>query len=489
MCCSASASPVDLLIKETQRRNTFLLYAEAIATTAATAAAAAAEEYEEEQERPGAGDPTVHPAAPAVVGYIFYTATGLNAHISKLAVATEWRRRGIARALVRAAVQSAASERRVCSVSLHVDADNSAALGLYRGEGFESEALLEVGAAAFTWECQLAGQLPAFLPQNLGPPAPPPHHCFSCLSSVACRITTAGDATPIRCALTSQTASKQTHHIQTTASGSEHSRLAAVAASAFGIQRASRGIDSMAEECEEIEIMEEAPAAEAPAVAAAPAAAAVEAAPEATAVEAAPEAAAAQAEPAEAAAPASTEEVSADAAAAASEAAGDGEAAPKSGEPDAASAAGAAAAAKVAETEGAPHLESEAAAEGEPVAAEQAAPTEAEAEAEAPAAAEPAKPSPASNAAQRNLQALHDELLQFAEEVRCLPACLPPCCTLLVHNSRCHNPEKSAAEGQSAQPHSPRIASARSAIPPTGRTHHKRAQAAAAGAGGGQEGL
>lgn len=374
----------------------------------------------------------MHPAAPAVVGYIFYTATGLNAHISKLAVATEWRRRGIARALVRAAVQSAASERRVCSVSLHVDADNSAALGLYRGEGFESEALLEVGAAAFTWECQLAGQLPAFLPQNLGPPAPPPHHCFSCLSSVACRITTAGDATPIRCALTSQTASKQTHHIQTTASGSEHSRLAAVAESAFGIQRASRGIDSMAEECEEIEIMEEAPAAEAPAVAAAPAAAAVEAA---------PEAAAAQAEPAEAAAPASTEEVAADAAAAASEAAGDGEAAPKGGEPDAASAAGAAAAAaKVAETEGAPHLESEAAAEGEPVAAEQAAPTGAEAEAAAPAAAEPAKPSPASNATQRNLQALHDELLQFAEEVRCLPACLPPCCTLLVHNSRCHNP-------------------------------------------------
>ena len=38
--------------------------------------------------------------------------------------------------------------------------------------------------------------------------------------------------------------------------------------------------------------------------------------------------------------------------------------------------------------------------------------------------AEPAKPSAANSAAQRNLQALHDELLQFAEEVRCLPACL-----------------------------------------------------------------
>ena len=166
VCCSPSASPADLLIKETQRRNTFLLYAEAAATTAATAAAAA-EEEEAEHEQPRAAEPAAQSAAPSVVGYIFYTATGLNAHISKLAVATEWRRRGIARALVRAAVQSATSERRVCSLSLHVDADNSAALGLYRGEGFETEALLEVGAMgcrACQWDCQLAGQMPACMP-------------------------------------------------------------------------------------------------------------------------------------------------------------------------------------------------------------------------------------------------------------------------------------------------------------------------------------
>lgn len=42
-------------------------------------------------------------------------------------------------------VRTARQERRVASLSLHVDADNTPALALYQGEGFESEALLEVG--------------------------------------------------------------------------------------------------------------------------------------------------------------------------------------------------------------------------------------------------------------------------------------------------------------------------------------------------------
>ncbi|KAL4425114.1 hypothetical protein ABPG77_008219 [Micractinium sp. CCAP 211/92] len=139
----------DLLIKETQRRNTFLLYAEAPAAGAPTAEAEATAgplQPARPHKQRGGGKSAASPQQQlpaAVVGYIIFTTTGLNAHISKLAVAAEWRRRGIARALVRSAVAAALAERRVTSVSLHVDADNSPALELYLSEGFASEALLE----------------------------------------------------------------------------------------------------------------------------------------------------------------------------------------------------------------------------------------------------------------------------------------------------------------------------------------------------------
>ena len=162
----------DLLIKETQRRNTFLLYVEAPSTEATAAADCTRGSQQQQPLAPPVGNCPAPPrakhpkgcppkqqhqdrsqrqqpaaAAPApavVVAYIIVTTTGLNAHISKLAVAVEWRRRGIARQLVREAVATAARERRVSSLSLHVDSGNEAALALYRGEGFASEALLEV---------------------------------------------------------------------------------------------------------------------------------------------------------------------------------------------------------------------------------------------------------------------------------------------------------------------------------------------------------
>lgn len=158
--CSV-ACLADLLVKEIQRRNTFLLYAEAPAAAAAADAGAPAAPTASprskkpaqpttlrgQQQRQQQQEPRVQQQpAVSVAGYIIFTTTGLNAHISKLAVATEWRRRGVARSLVRAAVHAARTERRVASLSLHVDAENLPALGLYRGEGFCEDGFLEVSS-------------------------------------------------------------------------------------------------------------------------------------------------------------------------------------------------------------------------------------------------------------------------------------------------------------------------------------------------------
>lgn len=77
-----------------------------------------------------------------LVGYLVYSASGLVAHIAKLATVPSWRRRGVGRQLVRA-VHSAAKLRRAAAITLHVDASNEAALGLYRGEGFAFDGCLE----------------------------------------------------------------------------------------------------------------------------------------------------------------------------------------------------------------------------------------------------------------------------------------------------------------------------------------------------------
>jgi ribosomal-protein-alanine N-acetyltransferase len=77
-----------------------------------------------------------------LVGYLVYSASGLVAHIAKLATVPSWRRRGVGRQLVRA-VLGTIKLRRIASVTLHVDASNEAALGLYRGEGFTFDGCLE----------------------------------------------------------------------------------------------------------------------------------------------------------------------------------------------------------------------------------------------------------------------------------------------------------------------------------------------------------
>jgi ribosomal protein S18 acetylase RimI-like enzyme len=134
---SKSESWGGLLEAELQRRNTTLLY-----TT---------------------GPPTLDGSAvQAVGGYILYTTTGLVAHISKLMVAPVLRRRGIGRALVREAVALAQRERRVGSVTLHVDSSNAAALGLYRSLGFASEAVLPVSSV-----CTPSAPGPALSPPTL----------------------------------------------------------------------------------------------------------------------------------------------------------------------------------------------------------------------------------------------------------------------------------------------------------------------------------
>jgi len=117
------------LEKELTRRNTFTLYATTLLSIPSSSAV------------PADGTSSL---SSTVVAYLIYTATGLVCHISKVVVVPEMRRQGLGRALVHAAIEIAKNERRVGSITLHVDADNKPALGLYCSLGFESEGVLEV---------------------------------------------------------------------------------------------------------------------------------------------------------------------------------------------------------------------------------------------------------------------------------------------------------------------------------------------------------
>jgi ribosomal protein S18 acetylase RimI-like enzyme len=117
-----------LLEKELARRNTFTLYATTLSSLPSLSALPARSASSSSE----------------VVAYLIFTATGLVCHISKVVVVPEMRRQGLGRALVQAAVEIAKKERRVGSITLHVDADNVPALRLYSNLGFASEGMLEV---------------------------------------------------------------------------------------------------------------------------------------------------------------------------------------------------------------------------------------------------------------------------------------------------------------------------------------------------------
>jgi ribosomal protein S18 acetylase RimI-like enzyme len=72
-----------------------------------------------------------------IVGFVAGRVRRGCLHIEGLAVERTWRRRGIGRALVRAAVARARAEG-LAAVTLHVGTRNAAAIALYRAEGFET---------------------------------------------------------------------------------------------------------------------------------------------------------------------------------------------------------------------------------------------------------------------------------------------------------------------------------------------------------------
>ena len=88
------------------------------------------------------------PASPSlpVAGYLAAAATGTSLHILRVATHPDARRKGVASALVRAALSpdpTTTRRRRPLSATLHVDPLNEAALALYSRAGFKADARLE----------------------------------------------------------------------------------------------------------------------------------------------------------------------------------------------------------------------------------------------------------------------------------------------------------------------------------------------------------
>jgi ribosomal-protein-alanine N-acetyltransferase len=76
------------------------------------------------------------PPAPSVLGYLCLWEISPEIHITNLAVHPEWRRQGIARALLTATLEDA-RRRGLTLALLEVRPNNAEALGLYEGLGFQ----------------------------------------------------------------------------------------------------------------------------------------------------------------------------------------------------------------------------------------------------------------------------------------------------------------------------------------------------------------
>ena len=76
------------------------------------------------------------PPAPSVLGYLCLWEISPEIHITNLAVHPDWRRQGIARALLTATLEDA-RRRGLTLALLEVRPNNAEALGLYEGLGFQ----------------------------------------------------------------------------------------------------------------------------------------------------------------------------------------------------------------------------------------------------------------------------------------------------------------------------------------------------------------
>ncbi|WIA11538.1 hypothetical protein OEZ85_011648 [Tetradesmus obliquus] len=146
----------NVFTQELSKRNTFLLYALSAAGRARNddtdgkvhGTAKASRRHQQPcqqqpaQKRSTNDSPPLPQQQQAVLGYIIVQVNSMTAHVNKLAVVPQARRRGLGAALLRAALQVALHERRVLCSTLHVDASNEPAIALYCKAGFKKDGVI-----------------------------------------------------------------------------------------------------------------------------------------------------------------------------------------------------------------------------------------------------------------------------------------------------------------------------------------------------------